>query len=340
MTHKKDIKLLMTDEKILDKPQQQKGETANYPRDAEAADKELLEKIEQRKNIKQEYSNTKIQAIAMVTVAIILLIFALSRTSTLSAFISTLTTAAIAGMLVSGIILFQMVKVTKNRAINAPINKTTRQENHKEDSAESYIKQKEQMKKNIQKGKDYEAFVGSYYETLGYDVKAFGFERGRSDNGIDIVATKNGEALFIQCKNWSKNSQYKINHEKIKSFVGSVSMFKIKYPEYKDIKETLLYIASEDIFDNSAKKYCQECKEYVRYKILPMDKMKKYTTARLAILHEMTTKEMESLLIKNGYLEQKEKGLYLASKGKQVGEWRAGEGKGYFLWDNDINLTA
>jgi restriction system protein len=200
------------------------------------------------------------------------------------------------------------------------------------------LKQAAQKEKNIQKGKDYEAFVSSYYETLGYDVKAFGFERGKLDGGIDIVAVKNGETLFIQCKNWNKDAGYKINHENIKAFIGSVSMFKIKYSEYKDVKETLLYVTSEDIFDSSAKKYCQEYKEYVRYKVLPIDKIQRYTTARLAILYDMTTKDMETLLIGNGYLEQKEKGLYLTDKGKEIGEWRKGDGKGYFLWNANIEL--
>jgi restriction system protein len=201
---------------------------------------------------------------------------------------------------------------------------------------ETYKENKKQ--ENIQKGKDYEAFVSSYYETLGYDVKAFGFERRKSDGGIDIVAIKNNEALFIQCKNWNKDAGYKINHEKIKAFIGSVSVFKINYPEYKDVKEQLLYIASEDIFDSSAKKYCQENKEYVRYKVLPIDKMQKYTTARLAILFDMSTKDMEAALIQNGYLEQRERGLYLTEKGKEVGEWHNGEGKGYFLWNENIEL--
>jgi restriction system protein len=222
----------------------------------------------------------------------------------------------------------KIIKTTKNK--DAEYIKAKR--NYNQDNY------KGKMEANIRKGKDYEAFVGSYYETLGYDVKAFGFERGRSDGGIDIVATKNNEALFIQCKNWSKNTQYKINHEKIKVFIGSVAIFKVKYPEYKNIKETLLYVTSEDIFDESAKAYCQENKEYIRYKILPIDKIQRYTTAKLAMLYDITTKEMERSLIKNGYLEQKEKGIYLTSKGKQVGEWRQGEGKGYFLWNANIEI--
>ena len=38
----------------------------------------------------------------------------------------------------------------------------------------------------------------------------------------------------------------------------------------------------------------------------------------------MATKEMETLLLENGYLEQRERGLYLTEKGKEVGEWRSG----------------
>jgi hypothetical protein len=47
---------------------------------------------------------------------------------------------------------------------------------------------------------------------------------------------------------------------------------------------------------------------------------------------------METLLLEKGYLEKKEKGLYLTNRGKEVGEWRSGEGKGYFLWNANIEL--
>jgi restriction system protein len=197
-------------------------------------------------------------------------------------------------------------------------------------------KKQENKEKNKKKGKDYEIYVGNYYENLGYAVKYIGIERKEKDNGIDLIATKDNEILYIQCKNWHKNSDYKINHEKIKAFMGSVDLFKKNNSEHQEyIKESLLYIASNDIFDSSAKAFCQENKDYVRYKQL---KIKQLTTANLAIKHNMTTKEMEQCLIKNGYLEQKERGLYLTKKGKEVGEWHQGEGKGYFLWNENIEL--
>jgi hypothetical protein len=34
----------------------------------------------------------------------------------------------------------------------------------------------------------------------------------------------------------------------------------------------------------------------------------------------MTTKDMKTLLLSNGYLEQKERGLYLTDKAKEIGE--------------------
>jgi restriction system protein len=222
-------------------------------------------------------------------------------------------------------------------------NQTTQESNNQSSSKDDLIymemKQQEQEQKqaNTQKGKDYEIFVGSHYENVGYAVKYFGFERGKGDGGIDIVATKDNEALFIQCKNWSKDNPNKINHEKIKAFIGSVAIFKNDNPEYKALDEKLLYITSNDIFDNSAKYYCEQNREYIRYKIMPFTTLK-LTTNNLAKLHDMKTKDMEQLLKIKGYLKQKEKGLYLSDKGKEVGEWRSGEGKGYFLWDKDIEL--
>lgn len=49
----------------------------------------------------------------------------------------------------------------------------------------------------------YEREVGYGYELRGYDVFYRGIELGLKDGGIDLICTKPGEILFVQCKNWS-----------------------------------------------------------------------------------------------------------------------------------------
>lgn len=66
-------------------------------------------------------------------------------------------------------------------------------------------------KTNWQIGRDYELFIGQYFEKQGYNVKYFGIEKKLEDLGRDIIAKHKEHILVIQCKYWNKN---KIIHEK------------------------------------------------------------------------------------------------------------------------------
>jgi len=188
----------------------------------------------------------------------------------------------------------------------------------------------------INKGKDYEIYIGNYYENKGYDVKYLGVERGLQDNGIDLIARKENEVLFIQCKNWHKNSKYKIGHKDIKAFIGEVSMFLDSNEEFKNtINQSIFIVSDRETIDASAKAYCNN-KKNIR---IEEHKIRQLTTYNLAKKYNTTTKKMEMLLIENGYLEQRTKGLYLTEKGKNFGEWQKGEGRGYFLWNENIYIN-
>ncbi|MBX3315848.1 MAG: restriction endonuclease [Phycisphaeraceae bacterium] len=60
-------------------------------------------------------------------------------------------------------------------------------------------------------GRDYERFIGYCYERDGYHVSYKGAVDGFDDLGRDLIASKQGEVLIIQCKYWS---QHKMIHEK------------------------------------------------------------------------------------------------------------------------------
>ena len=55
-------------------------------------------------------------------------------------------------------------------------------------------------KTNWQIGISFERYVGYLYEKDGYHVTYFGAKSGIEDLGRDLIATKNGETLIIQCK--------------------------------------------------------------------------------------------------------------------------------------------
>lgn len=135
-------------------------------------------------------------------------------------------------------------------------------------------KEKVEKKKNYgmrmqelkQKGKEYEEFVAGYFKLEGYDIYLNGIKKGVKDKGIDIICKKDNELILIQCKNWNANTKYKINHEKLKAFVGACTEYVNEHKLFdRNIK--LKFITSNYILDESAKKFLEESKT-LQYEIL------------------------------------------------------------------------
>ena len=77
-------------------------------------------------------------------------------------------------------------------------------------------------------GIEYERYIGYVYEQRGYRVRYSGATMGLEDMGRDLVATKDGKTLVIQCKRWS---QEKTIHEKhIFQLFGSVTLMQVEKP--------------------------------------------------------------------------------------------------------------
>lgn len=133
---------------------------------------------------------------------------------------------------------------------------------------------KQRTKKHYQdisnKGREYEVYVAEHFEKLGYKVKNHGIIHGKKDKGIDVIVMKGKEITLIQCKNWKKDSKFKVNHEKIKAFIGDTTAFLDNNKDKADgytIKR--LYITSNDVLDSSAKHFIEE-NRVVEHMILPM----------------------------------------------------------------------
>ena len=144
---------------------------------------------------------------------------------------------------------------------------------------ENYVKKNEEKykpkkKKNFNykeleaKGKNYEIFVGKYFENLGYKVFYNGIMKGRKDEGIDLIAEKENEILLIQCKNWKENSKYKIKDKNLKEFIGNCFLYIEKRPEILNKKIKRIYVTSNDIYDKSAIKFLEENKNLIKKMIL------------------------------------------------------------------------
>ncbi|WP_324170979.1 restriction endonuclease [Sulfurimonas sp.] len=97
-------------------------------------------------------------------------------------------------------------------------------------------------------------------------------ENGRKDNGIDIIAKKEKEILFIQCKNWSANSTRKVKADDIKIARQNIDDFLEKNPLYKlgGYKIKIIYAISENVLHGSAYHYIQDNSDVVEFRIIPM----------------------------------------------------------------------
>jgi len=127
-------------------------------------------------------------------------------------------------------------------------------------------------KEKKQKGDEYEAFIANHLRQQGYTIAEHGKDNGVKDHGIDIIAKMNKNIYFIQCKNWSAKSSYKIRDKELKISRQDARDYMMKHPLYtlSEYKMKLLYIVSEDIFHQSALHYAREHSDIVECKVMPM----------------------------------------------------------------------
>ena len=65
--------------------------------------------------------------------------------------------------------------------------------------------------------KEFEHFVGTFFEKQGYSVEVTG---GLRDGGIDLIVRKNGRTSYVQCKKYRENQ---VTYSMMRDFYGAVS---------------------------------------------------------------------------------------------------------------------
>ena len=135
---------------------------------------------------------------------------------------------------------------------------------------------KTSYKEKIEKGEEYEKFISQYFKEREWISYEHGLEKGLKDGGIDLIVKKDKEFLFIQCKNWDSNHKYKMGIKKIKEYRKKTKEFMLKNPRTSrmivdlNYKIKLVFISTEDIYTQEAKKYIKENKDILEYKIIPI----------------------------------------------------------------------
>jgi len=92
------------------------------------------------------------------------------------------------------------------------------------------IKNKMEVTQNKIIGDAYECFVGLVYQEKGFNIKYNGILKGKYDDGIDLVATKDDTVVLVQCKYRSKKNQIKQYH--LKAFAYDFKVFSKKEDYY------------------------------------------------------------------------------------------------------------
>ncbi len=126
------------------------------------------------------------------------------------------------------------------------------------------------VEKTNKKGAIYEAYVAEIYRQRGYDVEERGKALGKKDGGIDLIATKEDEVIFIQCKNWKENGKWKIKQKDIKAFRSDIRDFLINNPEYKKDYMIGRYVISGNILHKGAYIYIKQNNHILDFEIIRM----------------------------------------------------------------------
>ena len=130
-------------------------------------------------------------------------------------------------MLFGGLIFFGAVILTSLFIKKSKIHKQSQRQTDKE--WERYLLGLEHW--------EFENFVADLFSKLGYKTRVIG---GSYDEGIDVIAEKNGAKHYIQCKHYRQP----VGPEKIREFYGAVNA---KYSNEKAFFITTGYFTEEAI---------------------------------------------------------------------------------------------
>lgn len=135
----------------------------------------------------------------------------------------------------------------------------------------SYISNKKEYDEKLKnKGDEYEKFVSDYFKTQGYTIAEHGLDNGKKDHGIDLIAKREKEVIFVQCKNWKISEDYQIDHRHIKEFIGNCTTYIEKNPMFAMCTIKRYYAVSDEIMDKSAERFISQNPQSIQKLLLQL----------------------------------------------------------------------
>jgi len=119
-------------------------------------------------------------------------------------------------------------------------------------------------------GSDYENFIGTKYDTLGYSVEYNGIKKNFKDGGIDLIAIKKNKIVLVQCKNWSMSNDYKINQKDLRAFIGDCYLYLRNSNLYNKKVSFHFIVSHNNILTKSAEIFLKE-NDFIKFKCIPFE---------------------------------------------------------------------
>ncbi len=120
------------------------------------------------------------------------------------------------------------------------------------------------------KGNRFESYCADIFRAKGFEVIARGILLGKKDDGVDLIALREGEVIFIQCKHWKVGSA-EIDHNHIRTFYGDCVGLLNECAEYSNLSMRCFFITSAEILGYSAQAYLRDHPNRVEAIVLPFE---------------------------------------------------------------------
>lgn len=116
---------------------------------------------------------------------------------------------------------------------------------------------------NQKRGKDYEKYIFALLKNKNYNIIHNCLKLEKEDQGIDFIAIKNSNVIFIQCKNFENT---KVTHHHLKEFYANCEIY-LKNNDFGEMNKRFLFLTSKDCLDNSAIYFLKE-NDFIEYHVL------------------------------------------------------------------------